>query len=78
MPANLEPNQTLKPLAIQKGHVDIVRYLVSLGDEVNTRQLNAATKTGFTALAHVVTECREWGTKDEYDCSLNGCDYAVP
>ena len=63
-PVDMHGNTPLND-AIQDGHIDIVRYLTALGDEVNKRQLNATTKTGFTALAHAVTECRMWGASED-------------
>ena len=58
--------------ALQGGHLDIVTYLTSRGDELNKRQLFSPTKTGYTALALAVTECRMWpGTRDP------GMDYST-
>jgi len=47
--------------ALQAGHVELVRFLLSLG-EASQRLLQASTTTGFTPLAMAVTECRTWGS----------------
>jgi hypothetical protein len=57
--------------ALQRGHVEIVQYLTSVGVEAVKKQMQMATKTGYTVLALAVNECRTWYIRRPFHGRIN-------